>query len=368
MLTKDTKLLTKQGAIELQNLEGAEKLAQWNLAQLLTYKNPEGFQLGHSSGKLVNLYTSNSFLSITGEAPILVSPVQNKEHFFDIMLIEQPDKGSALGIVSNFTNMIKTGIFKYQKSSESSAIGSRKLPSKDTSLSNQIIEKYWILNRYRDREEAKYNLHLYACRYGLPITELSAGWQGIRRQSLGQLFSEVDTLDGLKKLKADFDCQPDSIPHMTVKTLNEYARSRSFFIDLCFFNSPEGHVLTVSHLATATSNRENMLSPVPDQKLVFTEANDALKHIARNFSGRYVDIQYRMELKNHAFFIVPASWVREGMALPLLDEKEISKDLIQQIEKVKSSTLLYRILCKNQTTMVANNLIIPSDLAQWWRT
>jgi hypothetical protein len=366
MLTKDTKLLTKEGAIELQNLQGAEKLAAWNLAQLVTYKSPESFQLGHSSGKMINLHTASTFLSITQEAPLLVSQVKNKEHYFDLMLIEQPDKGAALGVVSNFTNMIKTGIFRYQKSTEPSKFKAGNPASHDTNQSNQILEKYWILNRYKNRERAKYNLHLYACRYALPVTELSAGWQGISRQSLGELFSEVNTMKGLKKLKTDFDCQPDSIPHMTVKTLNEYSRSRSIFIDLGFFDSPEGHVLTVSHLATATSNRENVLSPVPGEKLVFSDSNEALNYIAKNFNGRYVDIQYRMKFRNHSFFIVPASWVREGMTLPLLEEKDIRKDLIHQIEKVKSSTLLYRILCKDQITMVANDVIIPSDLTQWW--
>jgi len=366
MFLPKTKLLTSKNVVQINKLSGQEELCSFSSSQSLAFHKAFGFKLAHSKNKLTKIETPNRSLTLTPDSPVITTFSKNRKQYFDLLLIEHTGYGAALGIVSNFPNMLKNGLFRYQ------------LSKADSEKSG--YEKYWILNRYTTRNAAKHNLHFLACKYSLPISQLCKGWQGIEREQLSEVFSQIDTISKLNEIKNDFDCPPESAPHMSVRTLNEFTCSRSFFLTLEIYKKKEGHILTINHLSQASKNREHILNPVPTEKLTFLKIVDAINYIDENFKGTYVDIQYSIYINDQSYYIVPASWLKVGMEIPVvkqLTDNEmntqtsdvkviIEKKHIEKIGQVQSPELLYRILCDEQATLIANNILIPSNLTKWW--
>ena len=208
--------------------------------------------------------------------------------------------------------------------------------------------------------EAGYRLQLLACRYGLPIIELCAGWQGVDRRDLERLFAEEKTLDRANKLKSDFNFREDKA-HLTVRLLDEVSRLRRIFIDLLLYGNAQGHLLTVHSLSEAQPNQRGAMTPIVEQTIVRQSFPESIEYLKTHFTGEHVDIQVRALFNSRSYSLFPAAYLRAGMELPFINGGRSQTTVTTTIEPSQSNTLLYRFNAGELASLIIGGIVVGSS-------
>ncbi len=349
MFARNSTVLTANGLVEVGKLSGTEELMGWDVPGSLRSAPISDFLVGRDAGELLSIETKDSNITLTKDHPIFMAHAAEQAHF-DILLVERENIGAALGVARPFPAPAGGGCYayKFQEGDEAEC------------------ERYWLLERHTQRREASYRLQLLACRYGLPIIELCAGWQGVDRRDLERLFAEEETQTRANKLKKEFTLQEDRA-HLTVRLLDEVSRLRRIFIDLLLFGSAEGHVLTVHSLAEAVRSQRGAIAPVIDQTVVQQRFPEAISYLQKNFSGGHVDVQIRAIFSGRIYSLFPTAYLRPGMHLPFISGGKPHSTIVKSITPTESRSLLYRFNAGELASAIIGGIAVGTSPWPTWQ-
>jgi hypothetical protein len=258
--------------------------------------------------------------------------------------------------------MAQTGgaLFKYrQTASETEKSISR------SERSRREAERYWIVSRSLSKDDARRVLYTSSCKYGLPVVELTPGWQGLKKNELVKVFELLDTHAGIRQLKKDSNLLRQIPPHLTVRVLDTAAQSRSVLVtmDVC----PLTNTTTVcTHRMKSLQQGTMFIAPQKESERKFPLTSLAIKFIKNNFSGEFVDFKVSVQLRRRSYIVVPAGWLKAGMIVPVLRNGKLHQATISQTETDIHNSPLHGVSCPDQMTLIANNFILPESELDWW--
>ncbi len=248
--------------------------------------------------------------------------------------------------------------------------------------SQEVADRAWILRASNDSREVRFYEQLYAARYGLPtcVFHVRGRRMALTQDHIDRLFQEIDTEIGANQLLDDLYMDP-RYPHHHVAAVvrGDFDRKIVWFT---MFGDPRPHVLRPWHehrIQLVTSDpglREAATAagfPVRDGSRGTWRIETSRKHhdAALDLSesicalgGLHLVSRARLT-REKAYLMMPASHLREGMAVPVLDGEQVIEDIVEGIEQTQYDGEVFDLSVEDLRNYSANGVIVHNSIYGW---
>ncbi len=261
--------------------------------------------------------------------------------------------------------------------------------SKDRALLNgmmvrtnqEVADAMWILHASRELAEAAYYEQLYSARYGIPTMVFHV--QG-RRMAMSQawvdrLFSEIDTEAAAARLMRELDLDPRYPHHRPFAVVRGGIARR--YVWFTMFGDPRPNAVRPWHehriqLVTSGDDLERRAAesfPIrPGKKGTWRietsrKDYDVGLELARSICGLdALDLVRRARLSpGRAFHYAPASHLRVGMVVPLLEGDMIVEGVVDSVERIPYEGDVYDLSVADLRNFAAGGVLVHNSVYGW---
>jgi DNA helicase-2/ATP-dependent DNA helicase PcrA len=245
----------------------------------------------------------------------------------------------------------------------------------------EVADAVWILHACRDPGEARYFEQLYSVRYGIPtmVFHVRGRRMAVDQGWVDRLFREIDTHAGAARLMADLELDPRFPHHRAYAVTRGEIRRRLVWFTM--FGDPrspqlrpwhEHRIQLVTSDADLRRRAENHFPVREGQKgtwCIETSRKDYDDGLALSRSICDLD---RLELvkrarltSGRALHFMPASHLRIGMVIPVLDDGRIVEDTVESIERRSYQGPVYDLSISDLRNFAADGVVVHNSIYAW---
>ena len=245
----------------------------------------------------------------------------------------------------------------------------------------EVADATWILHACRDLGEARYHELLYSAKYGIPtlVFHVRGRRMAVDQGWVDRLFQEVDTESRARRLMSDLQLDP-RFPHHRPNAVVRGDLCRRF-VWFTMFGDPRPHQVRPWHehrvqiVTSDESLREKARASFPvregrrgtwrietsrkdyDQGLELAEDICALDDL---------DLVSRARLTpDKPFHFMPASHLRVGMAVPVLDDGRVVEDVVESVRRIGYSGDVYDLSIPDLRNFAAEGVLVHNSVYRW---
>jgi ATP-dependent DNA helicase UvrD/PcrA len=245
-------------------------------------------------------------------------------------------------------------------------------------------DRMWVIAVCKSREEAAYRESLLAYKYGIPMLVFHAFANRSMRfgqQYIDALYQEIDTAERAQKLMAEYGLAFD-YPHFMPQATTRNGKKR-LSVNVVLFGDKRTSATSAwsaSRLSVNTTARETMQ---PFEKLGYTvragragtfraethqldygRIEQALEKV-RGKAGDILDVNRYSFMTERKFHFWPASQMRTGMLLPVIENGAVTEDRIIAVDTVPYTGPVYDLDVENVHNYVAADVIVHNSIYSW---
>ena len=245
----------------------------------------------------------------------------------------------------------------------------------------EVADAVWILKATRDRAEASYLEQRYSVRYGLPTAVFHSRGRKVAttRSWLDRLYSGLDTRLGADLLMEDL-CLDPRYPHHRPYAVVRGGLQRRFvwftmFGDSRVYKVQPWHDHRVQLVTSGEDLRERAQERfsvrngskgtwrIETSRKHYDDAHDLASEIA---SLDALEVVARARLtQGKPFHFMPASHLREGMAIPVLEEGQVVEDRVASVESVDYDGEVYDLSVEELRNYSAGGVVVHNSIYAW---
>lgn len=261
-------------------------------------------------------------------------------------------------------------------------------------LNQERADYIWLLKENNTRVEAQYFEQLYSVKYGIPtwiFQEVKSKFDHIKQALLDQLFHNIDTETGAKKLLKDLHISYEH-PHHISRFMTDGKR-RNFSIFLC--GAERLHKGKLGALSKGVGKRGASLSN-HYFLISFSDKSEQQKFIDMGFNVRHSKdrkgytaegdsadlsklferakeissvIKINIFVKGHfsdtSLQTIPATNILPGMTTFVFDGKSINLESIKQVTRSLYSGYIYDLNIDKVHNYIANGIVTHNSIYGW---
>lgn len=326
-------------------------------------------QSRHYKGPVISIETiAGRKLQATPEH-ICYAQLQVKQNQWFVYLMYRADKGYRIGITKGVRNP-----------------GRGEVNGLMVRANQERADKMWILHTTESLSEARYLEDLLSLQYRIPTTLFYANSRGItlQQQHIDALFKTIDTRSHAKQLMEDFLLFED-YPHFRPQAVT--SENSQYYPGRC-----------LTYLIEFGDNRNDKKLPWHAHRIRVTTANQAIQQrfleagmsmrvdkkskrietSRKHFDEAYalatdisktgdVDLvkSARLIKENKNFSWQPASHLRPGMLVPVLNGDVITIDEIKTVATREYDGEIYDLNITDVHNFAANDIIVHNSIYSW---
>lgn len=316
------------------------------------------------SGKMLEIKTESGKVFSATPNHICFARLDPIKDMYYVYLMYRKDKGYRIGITSGVRS------------------------SKDKSLINgvmvrtnqEIADAIWILKACHSRGEAGYYEQYFSVTYGIPtmVFHVCGRRMAVTQELIDQLYKEIDTVTAGEKLMEDLLLNPD-FPHhrpyaVTRGDFNRKLVWFTVFADSRKTSSGEHYhriqlVTSDNILKTKAFKNFNVRNGNKGTWRIETSRKsyeEGLKLADKIADMNLLDIVSRAKLSGgKPFYFMPASHLREGMTVPVLENGQIKEDRIKSVNFFDYNGDVYDISVPNLRNFSAGGVLVHNSIYGW---
>jgi len=246
---------------------------------------------------------------------------------------------------------------------------------------HEVADRVWILATCDSRAEAQYLEAYFACQYGLPtmVFHVRGRRMAITQQHIDRLYDDIDTRPRAKQLMADL-LLFEEYPHHRAGAHHQdgaVAGSRKV-VNFIMFGGPrpygwhEHRIQLISSDMAFWERVASLKAPRPGKRQTWRVETsrkdyDAGLALARRLADAGdVDIVRRARLTSgKAFHFMPASHLRRGMSVPVLDGQVVRDVRVASVEFERYQGYVYDLTVKDLRNFSAGGLLVHNSIYKW---
>ena len=245
----------------------------------------------------------------------------------------------------------------------------------------EVADAIWILHACSDGAEARYHEQLLSVRYGIPtmVFHVRGRRMAIDQDWIDRLFGAIDTQAAAERLMRDLDIDP-RFPHHRPYALMRGAISRRV-VWFTMFGDPRPHTLRpwhehrvqiVSSDASLREEAQTRFRVRPGQRSTWRietsrKDYDQGLELARSICELGdVDLVKRARLTpGKAFFLTPASHLRAGMIVPVLEGNAVIEDVVESVSTESYDGIVYDLSIDDLRNFSAGGVLVHNSIYGW---
>jgi DNA helicase-2/ATP-dependent DNA helicase PcrA len=261
--------------------------------------------------------------------------------------------------------------------------------SKDRALINgmmvrtnaEVADAVWILHASRTPSEARYFEQLYSVRYGIPtmVFHVRGRRMAMDQRWIDRLFHELATEAGAERLMQDLGLDPRCPHHRPYAVVRGDFRRR--WVWFTMFGDPRPRVLRPWHehriqLVTSDEELRRRAEPRFPVRLgkrgtwrIETSRKDYDEGLALGNAICDLDalelVKRARLTSGKAFHFMPASHLRLGMVVPVLEGGRIVEDAVETVEETAFDGLVYDLSIANLRNFVPQGVVVHNSVYGW---
>ncbi|HZF04922.1 MAG TPA: UvrD-helicase domain-containing protein, partial [Patescibacteria group bacterium] len=246
---------------------------------------------------------------------------------------------------------------------------------------HEVADRVWILATCDSRAEAQYLEAYFACQYGLPtmVFHVRGRRMAITQQHIDRLYDDIDTRPRAKQLMADL-LLFEEYPHHRAGAHHQggaVAGSRKV-VNFIMFGGPrpygwhEHRIQLISSDMAFWERVASLKAPRPGKRQTWRVETsrkdyDAGLALARRLADAGdVEIVRRARLTSgKAFHFMPASHLRRGMSVPVLDGQAVRDVRVASVEFERYQGYVYDLTVKDLRNFSAGGLLVHNSIYKW---
>ncbi|PYM31373.1 MAG: ATP-dependent DNA helicase PcrA, partial [Candidatus Rokuibacteriota bacterium] len=246
---------------------------------------------------------------------------------------------------------------------------------------HEVADRVWILATCDSRAEAQYLEAYFACQYGLPtmVFHVRGRRMAITQQHIDRLYDDIDTRPRAKQLMADL-LLFEEYPHHRAGAHHQdgaVAGSRKV-VNFIMFGGPrpygwhEHRIQLISSDMAFWERVASLKAPRPGKRQTWRVETsrkdyDAGLALARRLADAGdVDIVRRARLTSgKPFHFMPASHLRRGMSVPVLDGQVVRDVRVASVEFERYQGYVYDLTVKDLRNFSAGGLLVHNSIYKW---
>jgi DNA helicase-2/ATP-dependent DNA helicase PcrA len=243
---------------------------------------------------------------------------------------------------------------------------------------HETADRLWILAACDSRAEAQYLEAYFATQYGLPtmVFHVRGRRMAITQEYVDRLYDEVDTRLRAKQLMADL-LLFEEYPHHRAGAVTRGGISRKI-LHFTMFGDPrprawhEHRIQLVSSDLSLWERIGAVMKPRRGQRRTWRVETSRKDYDAGlTFAAGLADIGAlevvrRARLTNgKAFQFMPASHLRPGMTVPVLEGNQVREVRVASVEPERYQGYVYDLAVKNLRNFAAGGLLVHNSIYKW---
>jgi DNA helicase II / ATP-dependent DNA helicase PcrA len=239
-------------------------------------------------------------------------------------------------------------------------------------------DRLWILAMCDSRAEANYLEAYFAARYGLPTMVFHGRGRrmAMTQTHVDRLFSDIDTELRAKQLMADLRIFPD-YPHRRAGAMTRRGISRKI-VHFTMFGDPRPHRWH-EHRIQLVSSDETLREPIG--RVMRARAgkrrtwrvetsrkdHDAGMKLASDLAEvGGLEVARRARLTpGKAFQLMPASHLKPGMLVPVLDDGRVREARVESVEFESYRGHVYDLTVQDLRNYTAGGVVVHNSIYKW---
>lgn len=242
--------------------------------------------------------------------------------------------------------------------------------------------KMWVLRVCDTRSEAQFNEARLSFMYGIPMTVFSAALNrnmSMTQEQIDMIYKDIDTRERVKQLMADEELSYE-YPHFVPQATTRGGRDSSVF-NIVLFGDRRTSATTpwsASRLSIHTSSPAVIENLKSQNVAMRTGKNGSLRAEWHNIDygaieqrsadiavpGTVAVMRYAF-MTNEKYTFMPASQLREGMEVPVLEGDSIRDDMIVGIERVPYKGVAYDLDIDKIHNYSVGGIVSHNSIYSW---
>jgi ATP-dependent DNA helicase UvrD/PcrA len=247
------------------------------------------------------------------------------------------------------------------------------------SVNHETGDRLWILATCDSRADANYLESYLATQYGLPTMVVHGRGRrmGMPQAHIARLYAEIDTELRAKQLMADLRVFPD-YPHHRPGATTRQGRSRTIVHFTMFGDSRPNrhwHEHRIQLVSCDEALREpiaQVVRPRPGRRRTWRvetsrKDHDAGMKVAADLAEvGNLDVVRRARLTPaRAFTLMPASHLKAGMLVPVLDEGRVREARVVSVDFETYSGTVYDLTVQDLRNYTASGVVVHNSIYKW---
>jgi DNA helicase-2/ATP-dependent DNA helicase PcrA len=362
-LLPGTMISTTNGAVSIENLSENHELIVAGGHSRTATTNPDKIMSREHTGLVVSITTkSGKVIKATPEHCFFARFEPNPNLYF-VYLMYNKDLGFRIGRTSG----VRTGKQGLKNGYE-------------IRLNQEVSDAIWILESCNTLEESVYLENYYSSEYGIPTCVFHASGRKLNmsQASIDKLFSSIDTRARAYKLARDKLLNLEN-PHHVPQATTRFGKERLKLNFVMFGSSTISKLGVNKHeLSYNTVNKrfpKQMEGILPTNKHT---VNEMVYYNGRTTSANYdkcwdiiqksrrkvedLVVELKAKITGNRFQFIPASHVRTGMLIPILDGDSISEEEVISVETEPYTGIVYDISVPDFRNYIANGVVVHNSI------
>jgi len=246
----------------------------------------------------------------------------------------------------------------------------------------EVADAVWIAHACRDLGEARYHEQLYSVRYGIPtmVFHVRGRRMSVDQEWVDRLFDETDSESGAERLMRDQVLDPRFPHHRPFALVRSGFNRRTVWFTM--FGDPRPRQLRPGHehrVQLVTSDPELRRRaeargfPVREGRKgtwrieTSRKDYDAGNELAESICGLdSLSLVSRARLSpDKPFHFMPASHLKLGMTVPVLDGEAVVEDVVQSVERVPYEGDVYDLSVPALRNFSAEGMVVHNSIYAW---
>jgi DNA helicase-2/ATP-dependent DNA helicase PcrA len=242
----------------------------------------------------------------------------------------------------------------------------------------EVADRLWILAARDSLPDARYLESYFSAQYGLPtmVFHVRGRKMALTQGHVDRLYQDVDTRARAERLMADLRLFPD-YPHHRAGAITRSGSSRRI-VHFTMFGDPRPHGWHEHRIQLVSSDEAlwEALSLVTRPRRgkrrtwrVETSRKDYDKGLefARSLClGKNMEVVRRARLTaGKAFQFMPASHVRPGMVVPIVEAGEVREARVASVEFRRYCGFVYDLTVQDLRNYAAGGLVVHNSVYRW---
>ncbi len=371
-VVKGTKIATPGGEALVENVEKGLDVTAANGYGTTDTFSIEETSSRHYKGPIISITTKSGInLKLTPEH-ICFAQLYPQENQWYVYLMYRADKGYRIGITRGIRSP-----------------GKRMINGLMVRANQERADKMWILVTTHSLAEARYYEEFLSVKYSIPkVLFHSIGRDGLsfKQEHIDRLYKAIPTRQHAEKLMEDlllFEEFPHFRPQSVTTELTSYfpGRCQVYMVQFGDYRTQARTNWHYHRIRISTSNEsiQNKLTSyglemrsekkdvgkrIETSRKYLSEALE-LAQIVSNAGEVDLSRQARLTQEDKNFLWLPASHLRTGMLVPVLDKGVVKNDEIQSVAVMSYEGEVFDLNVKDVHNFSANGIIVHNSIYGW---